>query len=55
MVPKPQKNNEVLDIENKLVVTGGEREEGLYRGRKVRSTNYRYKINYKDILCNMEI
>ena len=54
-MPKPQKNNEVLDIENKLVVTRGEREEGLYRGRKVRSTNYRYKINYKDILCNMEI
>ena len=25
-MPKPQKNNEVLDIENKLVVTGGERE-----------------------------
>ena len=37
-----KKGNRLTDIENKLVVTSGERdgEEGQYRGRRLRGTNY---------------
>ena len=41
-------------MENKLVVTSGEgMGKGPYRGRRLRGTNYRYKISYKDMLSNM--